>query len=85
MVASKAVPFNWDGDFPDFWTILPGESLVLEIDMRPGIWKGVSQLFGQERKASLTVSYENKPDALATEFGIWVGKAQSLPVEVIFK
>ncbi|MEM6764029.1 MAG: hypothetical protein AAF655_03860, partial [Bacteroidota bacterium] len=70
----KKNPKTWDGDFADYWTILPDEHLVLEIDMRAGLWKGIPDLYGETLSGEISAVYENKPDALASEFGIWTGK-----------
>ncbi|MEM7660147.1 MAG: hypothetical protein AAF399_28820 [Bacteroidota bacterium] len=78
-------PKQWNGDFPDFWTLLPGEKVVLEIDMRSGEWEGIPDLYGEMIEAELFATYQNKPDPLAEEFGVWVGKVRSAEIPVIFK
>lgn len=80
----KKTPSAWDGDFPDFWVIPPGESLILEVDMSTGIWEGIPDLYGEKIEATLHATYENKPDGLARKFGIWVGKVESQEIEVVF-
>ena len=82
---SKKSPTNWDGDFADYWTVPAGESLVLDIDMRAGVWKGLPDLYGEILAGKLSATYENKPDALAAEFGIWTGKLTTASLPVIFK
>ncbi|MDX2283840.1 MAG: hypothetical protein NW241_06740 [Bacteroidia bacterium] len=78
-------PQAWDGDFPDFWTLPPGETLILEVDMRTGFWEGFPDLYGEQIPAELTAIYENKPDLLADEFGIWTGRIASQPLRVVFR
>lgn len=78
-------PGIWNGDFPDFWVIPPGESVILEIDMSAAQWNGLPDLYGETLRATLTAVYENKPDVLATEFGVWTGKLMAKPVGVTFK
>ena len=82
---SKKSPTNWDGDFADYWTVPAGESLVLDIDMRAGVWKGLPDLYGETMTGKIKATYENKPDALAAEFGIWTGKLTTASLPVIFK
>ncbi|MEO0472439.1 MAG: hypothetical protein AAF206_22640 [Bacteroidota bacterium] len=82
---NRTTPKAWDGDFPDFWTIPPGESLVLNVDMSSGRWNGFPDLYGESIPASLKAIYENKPDELSADFGIWTGRMISSPVEVVFK
>jgi hypothetical protein len=81
----RKAPAGWDGDFPDYWTLMPGESLVLEVDMASGQWEGIPDLYGERIPASLQAFYENKPDLLSAEFGIWTGKVVSPPLQVIFR
>ncbi|TAE54717.1 MAG: hypothetical protein EAZ89_06395 [Bacteroidetes bacterium] len=81
----RKAPKNWDGDFSDFWVLPPNESVILEIDMSSGEWEGIPDLYGETIPATLRAVYENKPDALATEFGVWVGRIATEPVEVVFK
>ena len=80
----KKTPTAWDGDFPDFWVAMPGETIVLEVDMSTGEWDGIPDLYGEKIKASLKATYENKTDGLARKFGIWVGKVESNEIEVVF-
>jgi hypothetical protein len=84
-VIRRRRPSAWDGDFPDFWVLLAGESLVLEIDMSAGEWEGFPDLYGEQLPATLTAVYENKFDELAGEFGLWIGQISSAPVKVIFQ
>lgn len=81
----RNTPKAWDGDFPDFWTMAPGESVVLEVDMSTGEWSGFPDLYGEEIPASLQAIYENKGDVLASEFNIWVGKLVTPAIPVVFK
>lgn len=85
MIKRIPPPEGWDGDFPDFWAVKPGESIILEIDMSTGEWRGFPDLYGEQVPAQLTAIYENKTDPLAEAYDIWVGKLASTPVEVIFK
>lgn len=77
-------PGRWEGDFPDFWTLEPGESVILEIDMRKAQWEGLPDLYGEKLTAILTAVYENKPDVLSEEYQIWTGAIYSRSLEVIF-
>ncbi|MEM7375420.1 MAG: hypothetical protein AAF587_42895 [Bacteroidota bacterium] len=78
-------PEVWDGDFPDFWVVEAGETLVLEIDLTSGQWDGFPDLYGDMIEARMTATYQNKPDPLAQEFDIWVGKLVSKEVQVVFR
>lgn len=74
-----------DGDFPDFWILMPGETLVLEVNMADISWRGFPDLYGETVKGTLTAVYEIKPDYLTDEFGIWTGKVYSQALEVVLK
>ena len=78
-------PGQWDGDFPDFWTLPPGESVILEVDYSSPQWSGFPDLYGQRLPAELWAEYQNTPDELATEFGIWTGKLRSDTLRVVFE
>ncbi len=78
-------PSSWEGDFPDFWMLEAGNSVIIEIDMTISQWQGFPDLYGEKLPAVLTATYENKYDPLAEQFGIWVGKVQSAPLGVVFK
>ena len=81
----RKAPESWDGDFPDFWIVPAGETLVLEVDLSLGEWEGFPDLYGESIDATLLATYQNKPDPLAQEFDVWVGKLVSQEVEVVFK
>ena len=51
---SRKRPAAWDGDFPDFWTVPPGESIIMEVDMTSGEWQGLPDLYGERLPARLT-------------------------------
>lgn len=78
-------PAVWNGDFPDFWVIPPGEFVILEIDMIAAQWNGLPDLYGESLPATLTAVYENKPDVLAEEFRVWTGRLMAKPVQVLFR
>lgn len=78
-------PTYLDGDFPDFWTLDPGESVILEIDMSTGEWDGFPDLYGEKIPASIFALYQNKSDLLANEFGIWTGQVKSPELIVVFR
>ncbi|MCI4668773.1 MAG: hypothetical protein MRZ79_11605 [Bacteroidia bacterium] len=78
-------PAYLDGDFPDFWTLNPGESVVLEIDMSSGEWDGFPDLYGERIPASMFALYQNKPDLLSEEFNVWTGQTRSSEINVVFR
>lgn len=84
-VIKKIRPGYLDGDFPDFWTLPAGESLVMEIDMSTGDWDGFPDLYGEKLPGKMYALYQNKADLLSTEFNIWTGQLRSNEVEVIFR
>ena len=59
--------------------------MVLVVDMASGQWEGFPDLYGERIPAKIKAIYENKPDILAVEFKVWVGKLETRPMEVIFK
>ncbi|MEL6652854.1 MAG: hypothetical protein AAFQ87_18795 [Bacteroidota bacterium] len=81
----RKAPKVWDGDFPDYWTLNPGEVAILVVDLRSGDWEGFPDLYGESISASIKAVYENKQDVLAQEFNIWHGKLETKPLEVVFR
>ena len=65
--------------------MMPGESVVLQVDMRTAEWSGFPDLYGETIEAELVATYQNKPDPLAQEFSVWVGKLVSEKIPVVFK
>lgn len=82
---NRLTPRAWDGDFPDFWLLAPGETVVLVVDMSSGQWQGFPDLYGESVSATLKATYVNKSDELATAFEVWVGKLETAPIPVLFK
>lgn len=74
-----------DRDFPDFWILSPGESLVLEINMTDPAWRGLPDLYGESIRGSLQAIYEIKQDYLTDEFNIWTGRVISNAIDVKFE
>lgn len=74
-----------DSDFPDFWEISPGESLVFTIDLSKGEWAGFPDPYGEQVPVILEAYYEIPVHYLTDEFGIWTGKITAKPTDVIFK
>lgn len=81
----RKAPKVWNGDFPDYWVLEPGETVVLFIDMRSGDWEGFPDLYGERIPAKIKAIYENKRDVLADEFNLWYGKLETPLIDVIFK
>jgi hypothetical protein len=81
----RQTPKAWDGDFPDYWSVAPGETVVLVVDMSSRQWKGFPDLYGEKVPATLKATYVNKPDELATAFDVWVGKVETPKIPVVFK
>ncbi|WNJ17367.1 hypothetical protein [Pontibacter sp. G13] len=76
---------HWDGDFPDFWTLPPGESVILEVDLRTAKWTGFPDLYGESIEATLHGTYQNIADPLASEFDVWTGTLHADPIRVVFR
>lgn len=74
-----------DSDFPDFWEIAAGESLVLTIDLSKGEWNGFPDVYGEKAPVILEAYYEIPVHYLTDEFGIWTGKIKATPVAVTFQ
>lgn len=84
-IISRKRPDHWDGDFSDFWLLQQNESIILEVDLTTATWKGFPDLYGESLSVTLTAIYQNKPDILAEEFGIWTGKLESKTIKVVMR
>jgi hypothetical protein len=70
-------PREWTKNYPDWQSIPPGESLV--IDVYPSRdWKDFPlPAKGKEIKVRLQAVYEIKPDEQTKKEGVWTGKVES--------
>lgn len=84
-IARKLSPESWKGDFSDFWILPPNESVIIEIQAIGPHWKGFPIPLGRTVPVEIKAIYENKPDILAEEFGVWTGILESPPLSVVFK
>lgn len=82
---TRKAPKVWNGDFPDYWVLNPGETVVLVVDMRSGDWEGFPDLYGERIPAKIKAIYENKRDVLADEFSIWYGRMETDPIDIVFR
>ncbi|MEM6262248.1 MAG: hypothetical protein AAGI38_07060 [Bacteroidota bacterium] len=85
LTMTRKHPGKWEGDFPDFWLLPPGETVVLEVDFGDAQWKNFPDLYGESLVGNLKAIYENKSDVLAEEYGVWVGRLESQPLQVMVK
>lgn len=82
LVRKQEIP--WEKNWPEWITVLPGNSLVLNVTFAPPIW--VNPLLpdrGQIRKMNIKAVYRINENVEAEQYHIWTGTAYSSDEEYI--
>ena len=80
-IASKK-PRGWDKNYPDFWTIEPHESLVLDVEFaETGTWDGFPRSNGT---FTIRAVFEVQPDEDSLKHSVWTGRAVSNADKYVF-
>ena len=82
---AKKKPASFSKNSPDWWSLEPGESLVLDVYFSdPEIWEGFPRPVNSSRIVTLRAIFEIEPDKFSTEHSIWTGRISSDPKVLTF-
>jgi hypothetical protein len=82
---AKKKPRSWDQNYPDYWTIDPHESLVLDVEIAGAdIWEGFPRPSRGSQKLRMRAVFEIRPDHQSQEHSVWTGRAISKPDDYVF-
>lgn len=78
-------PRDWDKNFPDWLTVAPGESYVLDVSFYSpnanDIWEGIpkrrDRVDSKPQLVKLKAVYEIGPDDESIRLGVWTGRIES--------
>ena len=75
----------WTVNAPDWWTLEPHESLVIEVYFADSkIWRGFPSPDNGSQTVTMQAILKFKPDHTASQNNIWTGRVVSKPEKVIF-
>jgi hypothetical protein len=75
----------WFRNYPDYWTLGPHESLVLDVEFADGnVWDGFPRPQGVSQKFKMRAVFEIRPEEYSREHSIWTGRAVSKAEEYVF-
>ena len=68
----------WTRNFPDYWTIDPRESLVLDVSYSSDVWEeGFPHSTEEPRTFTMRAVFEIEPDEEAKKASVWTGRVVS--------
>lgn len=83
-IATKK-PGEWTKNFPDFWTIPPNESLVLEVFFADAdVWEGFPRPQGVSEAFTMRAIFEFQPDDQSRKHSVWTGRVVSKADKYVF-
>ncbi len=67
---------SWHANFPDWWTLPPGELWVIDVYLMPTIWRldPLQDLLGRETDVRIRPVFSITPDDEATKHRVWTGR-----------
>lgn len=78
-------PRDWTKNHASYSTLLPGESLVINVDLADKeVWAGVPSIERNESTFTLKAIYEVEQTDESCTLKAWVGKVESPPLVVTF-
>ena len=76
---------DWTVNAPDWWTLEPHESLVIEVYFADSkIWRGFPSPDNGSQTVTMQAILEFKPDDIARQDSVWTGRVVSKAEKVIF-
>jgi hypothetical protein len=79
---AKKKPRAWSKNYPDYWTLAPHESLVIDVYFSDqATWDGFPQPQGESETFTISAVFEVKPDDASRKYGVWTGRAVSQPAK----
>jgi hypothetical protein len=75
----------WTRNVPDWWTLKPHESLVMDVSFAdPEIWQGFPEPGSIPRIVTMRAIFNCKPDDEARQHSVWAGRVASKPEKIRF-
>jgi hypothetical protein len=69
---------GWNGNWPDWMIVPPGDHLVLDVSFRDPIWRDAPlPEAGQSRRILLQAVYQVTENEKSNEHGVWTGRVAS--------
>ncbi len=74
----KKQPSEWSKNSPNWWTLAPGEPLVLDVHFADtNVWEGFPRPVNASQVVSVRAIFEIKPDKFSDEYKVWTGRVSS--------
>ncbi|HWY76165.1 MAG TPA: hypothetical protein VN281_11145, partial [Verrucomicrobiae bacterium] len=75
----------WTRNVPDWWTLEPHESLVMDVSFAdPETWQGFPEPGSSPRTVTMRAILDYKPDDEARQHSIWTGRVTSKAERIRF-
>ena len=75
----------WTRNYPDYCTVAPHESLVLDVDfMDADVWDGLPRSSSISQNLKMRAIFEIEPDKESQQYSVWTGRATSKVDEYVF-
>jgi len=75
----------WTKNFPDWWTLEPHESLVIDVNFADtNTWVGFPSPTNGSQTVTMQAILEFKPNDVTRQYGIWTGRVVSKAEKVTF-
>ncbi len=82
---AKKQPRDWTKNAPDWWTLAPRESLVLDVYFGDSeTWRGFPRPENGSRTITMQAVFQFEPDDESRKYGVWTGHIASKPEKVAF-
>lgn len=82
---AKKKPRDWTRNFPDWWTLEPHESLVLEVHFGDSdIWESFPRPGHGSQTVTMQAVFEFRPDDESLRHGVWTGRTVSKADKFVF-
>jgi hypothetical protein len=82
---AKKAPRDWKSNYPKFWTIPAGETLVLDVDVDDRkIWEGFPQLKTGSEIHKVKAIFETDPTEPISNPPNWKGRLESPILDITF-
>jgi len=83
--AAQKKPQSWTRNFPDWWTLDPHESLVIDVHFGDlDAWQGFPLPENGSQTLTMQAIFEFEPDDEARKHGVWTGCVTSKPEKFTF-
>jgi len=81
----KKKPRSWTKNFPDYWTVGPHESLVVDVEFADtSTWEGFPQPSGVSQSFTMRAVFEIPQGDQAQQHSVWTGRVVSKADEYVF-